>query len=243
MAEEILNLDSDQQLEAQAHIWNHIFNFINSMSLKCAIQLGIPDAINKHGKLMTLSDLINALSIHPTKAHCIPRLMRILVHSGFFAVAKIEENGREIEGYVLTNASKLLVKENPLSVTPFLLAMLDPALTGPWHYLSTWFLKDDRTPFHIFHGNELWESAGQHPKLNNFFNEAMASDARLVMSIMIKECKEVFDGLKSLVDVGGGTGTVAKTLANAFPHLDCFVFDLPHVVAGLQDGDSLLQHN
>jgi hypothetical protein len=35
-------------LHAQAHIWNHVFNFINSMSLKSAIELGIPDVIHDH---------------------------------------------------------------------------------------------------------------------------------------------------------------------------------------------------
>ncbi|KAL2528783.1 putative O-methyltransferase 3 [Forsythia ovata] len=32
---------STELLNAQAHVWNHIFNFINSMSLKFAVQLGI----------------------------------------------------------------------------------------------------------------------------------------------------------------------------------------------------------
>ncbi|KDP24057.1 hypothetical protein JCGZ_25714 [Jatropha curcas] len=188
---------------------------------------------------MTLSDLITALSIHPTKAHCFPRLMRILVHSGFFAIAKIEENGQESEGYVLPKATELLVNENPSSVTPFLLVSLDPVLTGPWYYLSTRLLNGDQTPFHTSHGKALWEYAEDNPNLNNLFNKSMASDARLVMSIMIKECKEVFDGMKSLTDVGGGPGTMATGLADAFPHLDCVVFDLPHVVAGLQDGNNL----
>ncbi|KAM3319514.1 hypothetical protein P3S67_006714 [Capsicum chacoense] len=40
-----------QVLAAQAHILNHTFNFINSMSLKCAIQLGIPDIIHSHEPL------------------------------------------------------------------------------------------------------------------------------------------------------------------------------------------------
>ncbi|XP_012088195.1 trans-resveratrol di-O-methyltransferase [Jatropha curcas] len=231
--------DHNQLLQAQAHIWNHIFNFINSMSLKCAIQLGIPDAINKHGKPMTLSDLIIALSIHPAKTHAIPRLVRILVHSGFLDKEKTEENSQETEGYVLTNASKLLVKEHPFSLKTFLLAMLDPVLTGPWDHLTTWFLNDDPTPFQTCHGRGIWKYAGHNPELNSSFNEAMACDAKMVASILIKECEGVFDGLKSLVDVGGGTGTVAKALADSFPQLDCCVFDLPHVVAGLQDGDNL----
>ncbi|EEF37286.1 trans-resveratrol di-O-methyltransferase [Ricinus communis] len=230
--------DAQELLQAQAYIWNHIFNFINSMSLKTAIQLGIPDAIHSHGKPISLSLLIAALPIHPAKARCIPRLMRILIHSGFFAKAKLKEND-EAEGYVLTKASKLLLKDNPFSVTPFLLAMLDRILTEPWHYLSTWFQNDDATAFTTAHGMGFWEYAGNEPKLNNFFNEAMASDARLVMRVLIDEYKGVFEGLKSLVDVGGGTGTMAKAIAKAFPRLDCIVFDLPHVVAGLAGSENL----
>lgn len=49
----------------------------------------------------------------------------------------------------------------------------------------------------------------------------------------------MFEGVSSLVDVGGGTGKVAKAIADAFPNMKCTVFDLPHVVAGLQDTENL----
>ncbi|KAL9454659.1 hypothetical protein AB3S75_010122 [Citrus x aurantiifolia] len=224
-------------LEAQAHVWNHIFNFINSMSLKCAVELGIPDIINKHGKPMTLNELVSALTINPSKTRCVYRLMRILIHSGFFAQQTLNSsrnNNDEEQCYVLTNASKLLLKDNPLSVTPFLQAMLDPILLSPWLKLSTWFQNDDPTPFDTAHGKSLWEYAGDEPKINNFFNEAMASDARLATRVVIHKYKDVFEGLNSLVDVGGGTGTVAKAIAKAFPNLECTDFDLPHVVNGLE---------
>ncbi|GLT41060.1 hypothetical protein SLA2020_151500 [Shorea laevis] len=35
------------------------------------------------------------------------------------------------------------------------------------------------------------------------------------------------------------TGTLAKALSDAFPHLDCTIFDLPHVVTGLQGSNNL----
>ncbi|KAK4424696.1 8-hydroxyquercetin 8-O-methyltransferase [Sesamum alatum] len=52
---------TSELLEAQAHIWNHVFNFINSMSLKCATELGIPDVIHKHSSPITLLELVDAL--------------------------------------------------------------------------------------------------------------------------------------------------------------------------------------
>ena len=127
--------------------------------------------------------------------------MRILVHSGFFGVQKLDEDDGE-EGYILTDASRLLLKDNPLSVTPFLLAMLDPTLNQPWHHLSTWFQNDDRTPFKTANGMAFWEYAGHNTRLNNLFNDAMESDTRLVTSVVMEKCKGVFERLESLVDDG-----------------------------------------
>ncbi|KAL4586375.1 hypothetical protein LXL04_011011 [Taraxacum kok-saghyz] len=230
-------LQNDKQstnlLHSQAHIWNHIFSFINSMSLKCAIQLQIPDIINRHGAPMSLSELVEALSINKERAPFVYRLMRILVHSGFFSISTTRDHEKkEKEGYLLAPASRFLLKEEPLSIRPFLLAMLDPILMDPWHHMSTWFQNDDVNPFHTTHGSNLWDLAGQDPNLNQFFNEAMGSDARLVTSVVLKH-RHVFENLNSIVDVGGGTGTVAKAIADAFSDVSCICFDLPHVVDGL----------
>ncbi|CAN4089307.1 unnamed protein product [Withania somnifera] len=225
-------------MAAQAHIWNHTFNFINSMSLKCAIQLGIPDIIHSHGRPMTLSDLVNSLPIHNNMANrqdCIYRLMRILIYAGFF----IEE---EEEGYLLTPTSRLLLIDEPLSMIPFLEGMLDPVMMDPWHCFSQWILNggdDQPSPFATTHGKPLYEYAGDDARFNSLFNEAMASDARLIISVVIEHCKGLFVGLNSLVDVAGGTGTVAKAISNEFPEIKCFVFDLPHVIEGLEGNKNL----
>ncbi|KAK4481887.1 hypothetical protein RD792_012798 [Penstemon davidsonii] len=117
--------------------------------------------------------------------------------------------------------------------------MLEPVMTDPWHNLSEWFQSEHRAAFSMAHGMTFWEYAGQEPKLNHFFNEAMTSDARLVSGIIVKDCKQVFEGVKSLVDVAGGTGTVAKAIASDFPVVNCTVLDLPHVVAGLEGNENL----
>lgn len=112
--------------------------------------------------------------------------------------------------------------------------MLDPLMVDPWDHMSTWFAMDDVTPFVTAHGAPLFEAIGSDGRLNRFFNEAMASYARLVATVMVRDCREVFDGVRSMVDVGGGTGATAKALVDAFPGLKCTVLDLPHVVAGLK---------
>ncbi|KAL2328155.1 hypothetical protein Fmac_021582 [Flemingia macrophylla] len=225
-------------LGAQTNVWNHIFSFINFMSLNCAIELGIPDIIHNYGQPMPLSQLITSLPIHPSKTSFVYRLMRMLTHSGFFSQQKLNENELEV-GYVLTDASILLLKDNPLSMAPFMHAILDPALTNPWHQLPTWFNNDDPSAFHMEHGMKMWDYIALEPKLNHLFNDAMAGDTELVAKMVTDKCKGVFKGLESLVDVGGGTGTMAKAIAQSLPQIECTVFDLPHVVASLQGSANL----
>ncbi|KAK6157205.1 hypothetical protein DH2020_011453 [Rehmannia glutinosa] len=228
---------TQELLDAHAHIWNHIFSFINSMSLKCAVQLRIPDIIHKHQKPMTLSELIDALpNINRAKFHYVERLMRILIHSKFFTKVEISEDK---QGYWLTPSSLHLIKDEPMNVTPFVLAMLDPILTDPWNELSEWFKTVDPTPFLTTHGKTLWEQAEKDLRLNQLFNESMASDTRFVSYVIVKDCRHVFEGLKSMVDVAGGTGTMAKAIADAFPGLNCSVLELPHVVASLEGTQNL----
>ncbi|KAG2391464.1 O-methyltransferase 3 [Vigna angularis] len=121
------------------------------MSLKCVVELGIADIIHNHGQPISLSNLIASLPIHSSKTHFIPRLMRILVHSGFFSQLNHTDNELEVK-YALTDASLLLLKSHEMSVAPFLLAMLDPVLTNPWNHFSNWFKTGQTTPFELAHG-------------------------------------------------------------------------------------------
>ncbi|KAL8268727.1 hypothetical protein R6Q59_002525 [Mikania micrantha] len=100
---------------------------------------------------------------------------------------------------------------------------------------------DNRCPAHPGAGI-FFDSRGrlcQEPKLNRFFNETMANDSRLVTIVILEHCKDVFEGLDSIVDVGGGTGTVAKAIAESFPDIRCIHFDLPRVVHGLVGSKNL----
>ncbi|MED6192739.1 hypothetical protein PIB30_012909 [Stylosanthes scabra] len=232
--------NNNKLLKAQCLIWNHMYSFVNSVSLKCAVDLDILETIHKHGKPMSLSQLISSLQIHPSNTTFIHRLIRILTHSGFFATKNVTDNNNLVEiGYVLTDSSMLLLKEHPLGIRTFFVNSLDPILTNPWHKLSTWYKNDDPTPFKTEHGIKVWEYGGREPRLNNLINEMMASDTRFISKMVIEKCKGVFEGLQSLVDVGGGNGTLAKTIAKSFPELECTVFYLPHVVADLQGSDNL----
>ncbi|KAL8490102.1 hypothetical protein ACS0TY_025848 [Phlomoides rotata] len=232
-------LSTEELLDAQSHIWNHTYSFINSMSLKCAVELKIPDIIHNHNKPTKLSELANALSINQAKTPCLGRLMRILIHSKFFIMAKIDEE-EEDEGYWLTPASRLLRRDEPLSIAPFVLCGVEPIMaTDPGHRMSEWFRDDEPTPFVTTHGRTFWEIMGEDPRLNKVFNQSMSSDTQMLMSVIAKGSGNIFQELESMVDVGGGTGTMARLIVHAFPGLKCTVLDHPHVVQGLQGTHNL----
>ncbi|XP_059291250.1 trans-resveratrol di-O-methyltransferase-like [Lycium ferocissimum] len=227
---------ASEMFRAQAHIYKHAFSFANSMVLGCAIQLGIPDVINNHKQPMTLSELVSELKLPATKSNGIHRLMRLLIYSGFFAtIKKVDENE---EGYVLTASSKLLLKSEIPNLSPLVRLMVDPVMVNPWHSLGDWFLGNETNPFEAVHGAPMWELCDQNQRFNEIFNEGMASDSQM-MRLVVKDCKQVFEEVDSLVDVGGGTGVIAKTILAAFPRLKCTVLDLPHVVANMPETENM----
>nr|Q93WU2.1 RecName: Full=Eugenol O-methyltransferase; AltName: Full=(Iso)eugenol O-methyltransferase EOMT1; AltName: Full=S-adenosysl-L-methionine:(Iso)eugenol O-methyltransferase EOMT1 [Ocimum basilicum]AAL30424.1 eugenol O-methyltransferase [Ocimum basilicum] len=233
-----ISLSTEQLLQAQVHVWNHMYAFANSMSLKCAIQLGIPDILHKHGRPMTLSQLLQSIPINKEKTQCFQRLMRALVNSNFF----IEENNSNNQEvcYWLTPASCLLLKEAPLTVTPLVQVVLDPTFTNPWHHMSEWFTHEKHaTQFEAANGCTFWEKLANEPSKGRFFDEAMSCDSRLIAHVFTKDYKHVIEGIRTLVDVGGGNGTMAKAIVEAMPTIKCTVIDLPHVVAGLESTDNL----
>ena len=235
MAASMNGHNASELFEAQDHLYKHIFSFVYPMCLKCAVELGIPDIIHKHGQPITLNGLVSALQVPPAKAICVQRLMRLLAHNGFFAVTKINEDEEEIEAYVLTPASELLVKGTDHCLCSMVQCFVNPFLIGPFYELGNWIRGEDATVLETTLGKDFYELMKQNPKQMIAFNEAMAGDSQMV-NLAVRDCKEVFEGLDSIVDVGGGTGTTGGIICEAFPNLKYIVFDLPHVVAGLSGG-------
>lgn len=89
------------------------------------------------------------------------------------------------------------------------------------------------------HGKTLWDLTGAQPELNDLLNKGMACDSVFVMDVLKHVGREAFNGIGTLVDVGGGTGLMAAALAKEFPGLKCTVFDLPHVVNSAKQMDGI----
>ncbi|CAL1372571.1 unnamed protein product [Linum trigynum] len=248
----------EELVEAQSQIWRWALSHLVSLSIKCAIQLRIPDAINQHGKPATsLSQLVSALQIPPSKTHAFGCMMRVLStrSTGFFSVQQRqqEEEGEEEMCYSLTPASRLLLRNEHLNQASLPLLHFHPAMRDYCSVLDTWLLEENdegtnnddninkRTAFEVVNGASFWDylagSSGPARELKGLFYDAMVSDSKLVADALVSsaggEGSLLFRGVRSLVDVAGGTGIVAAAVAEAYPEMKCVVLDLPHVVEGL----------
>ncbi|KAL3754669.1 hypothetical protein ACJRO7_001858 [Eucalyptus globulus] len=235
------NATAGELLQAQAHVWNHLFSYITSLCLKCALQLAIPDLIHDHGRPMTLPELLSALRIPPAKAHGLRRIMRVLVHSGYFELRDLEDADRR-SGYTLTAASRLLLKHNPLSPAPFVLSAFHPFFMGPWQHLNAWLGDGEGvtpTMIEMAHGGPAWEVIRRDPEVDGLFSGAMDNDSRLMAKAVVETCGGVFVGLSSVTDVGGRSGTMGKAITEAFPNLEYTVLDQPNIVDGLVGSERL----
>ncbi|KAJ4786837.1 O-methyltransferase [Rhynchospora pubera] len=228
------------QYQAVPALMNMTFGFIKPMSLMSALDLGIADQISSHGQPMTLSQLRSALSLPQSKEPYLRHLMRLLTHFGFIQVQTSDSVVAEVQPiYDLTPMSRLVLNNNEasLNLLPFIRCQFEVirvVLQEAFLCMGDWLKQEDKeTAFDMAHNCSLYKMASQNPRINESFNSAMESTCSIFTDVIIMSGGEIFKGIKSLVDVGGGVGAVVKAIATNFPHVECSVLDLPHVVRGL----------
>ena len=148
------------------------------------------------------------------------RVLRALVGLGIL----IETDGT----FALTTLGQLLRRDLPDSLHGLAVLygadwlwraygqMLHSALTG-------------HTAFAHVHGTPFYEYLEQNSRAASQFQEAMATYSRLEAAA-IAEAYD-FPANSTVVDVGGGQGTLLATLLSAHPSLTGVLFDQPAVVA------------
>jgi len=226
-------VEEEEEAEASVEIWKYIFGFVEMAVVKCAIELGIAEAIEKHGRAMTVSEISSALGCDPS---LLKRITRFLVHRKIFKAVPV--GGSNI-GYSQTPLSRRLMREGQHSMAALLLLESSPVMLAPWHSLSARVMANGRPSFQNAHGEDVWRYAAANLDHSNLINEAMACDAKLVLPVIIETCGEAFDGVQSVVDVGGGNGTAMRILVQALPSIRGINFDLPHVIGQAPQSDGV----
>lgn len=160
--------EEDELLQAvHAQLWTQVFSFANSQTLRCAVELHIPDIIHAHAGPMTLSDLASHLPL-PSSPDRLRRLMCFLSHLNIFEHSTMitPSGGDESEedAYELTPLSRLLVRGEEKNMVPLVTVGFN-VLMVPWHHIIGSLEKSSDNAFKRVFGVEFYEYAEQDSEL------------------------------------------------------------------------------
>ncbi|KAK9103330.1 hypothetical protein Sjap_020584 [Stephania japonica] len=223
-------MDQQEYLKARVELAKHMFAFAQTMTLRCALELSIPDKIYEHGPL-TLAELATKMPIKSVNMDRLAQTMRYLVHMNIFTATS--NTDEEAAKFGLTPMSQLLLSKshNEKSLATFVMAQTDPEelfVTG--HLAES--LGTTKSCWELHYGVPLLEKMEKDEKWSKV-SEGMNDHTLSMIDAAVEGIKRerAIDGsVTTLVDVGGNTGNAAKAILNAFPHLKCTVMDLVDVI-------------
>lgn len=89
---------------------------------------------------------------------------------------------------------------------------------------------DGGVPFNKAYGMTAFEYHGTDQRFNKVFNRGMSDHSTITMK-KILDIYKGFEGLNTLVDVGGGVGATINMIVSKHPTIKGINFDLAHVIA------------
>ncbi|KAI4346404.1 hypothetical protein L6164_007301 [Bauhinia variegata] len=210
------------------------FNVFPSI-VNAAIELNLFDIISQStlsGAYVSPSEIASHLPAHHTQL--IDRLDRMLRVLASFSVldstTRTNKDGHVERLYRLSLAGKYFVQNQVESLASFSNLTCHPASVQVWLNLKEAVLDDGIDLFSTVHGIPIWKYMGKDPKLGKTFNSAMAGIAAIQMRKYL-EVYDGFEGVSTLVDVGGGTGQSLQMILSKHPSIKKAInFDLPQVI-------------
>ena len=194
-----------------------------SNAIIAAARLGIADLLKDGPK--SSDELAQAVGAHPESLY---RLLRALTNVDIFAQNK---DGR----FQLTAISKYLQSDIPGSMRSLMIMCSDEWHYESWSQLLT-AVKTGKSAVESLYGMNAFQYFEQNPEAGEHFNSAMTGFSAQATAAVAATYD--FSRVGTIVDVGGGLGTLIATLLKKYPQMRGVLFDRPHVITGAQ---SLLQ--
>jgi O-methyltransferase/methyltransferase family protein len=195
-----------------------------SQAICVAAELGIADLLADGAR--TSDDLADATE---TNADALYRLLRTLASCGVLR----EEEGRL---FALTKLGMPLRSDAPDSVAAVAAHVGRPYIREAWSALAE-AVRTGENAFRLAHGMSAWEYRAQHPDDNAAFDRYIGAITRRGARALLDAYD--FGRFRTIVDVGGGNGTLLAALHAEHPEVRGILFDQPHVIAGVDPRDGL----
>ncbi|CAL5417289.1 unnamed protein product [Camellia sinensis] len=204
-------------------------------ALNAAVELKLFDIVAGAGTVISAveitSRLVPTAEANPDAAAMLDRLLCLLVsHSLLTCSAHTLEDGSSERLYGLAPAGKYFVEndEEKGSLAPMVPLAFHRATFGIMAHLKDAILEGGNQ-FKKVHGMTIFQYMDVDPTLKQVFNRSMATKSSVDMKKILETYKG-FEGLTSLVDVGGGIGTTLNVVVSKYPSIKGINFDLPWVI-------------
>ena len=195
---------------------------ILSQSISIIAELGIADFLV--GGPRHVKDLATQANVHTDALY---RHLRVLASTGLFV---------ESPAYYfrLTSLGACLRSDIAGSVRPW------ARYVGKEWSWSIWgnaleSVKNGRSVYENLYGVRFFEWFAQHPEANEMFDQAMTSMSEMVNPAVVAAYN--FSSINTLVDLGGGQGSLLALILDRYPHLRGIIFDQPQVIDKIQHDD------
>ncbi|MEH2294625.1 methyltransferase [Nostoc sp.] len=210
-----IDITSDAEVAPPIAMLQMISGFWVSQAIYIAAKLGIADYLQEQPK--TVEELAAITETHPPSLY---RLLRSLASVGIFDE---DENRR----FTLTPLAATLQTDTPGSLRFFAIWEL-----GQVHYLGWGNLlhsvKTGEIAFDDVAGMNIWDYYAQNAEAGKLFDRSMTSVTATVLEAIINNYD--FSSFNTVVDVGGGQGSLITTILKANLKLKGILFDVPNVI-------------
>lgn len=185
-----------------------------SQAIYVAARLEIADLVKDGPR--TTAELASASGAHEPSLY---RLLRALASQGIFA----ETAPRT---FTLTPLGECLRGDAPHTMRPVALMMGEEHFAAWGQLLHS--VRTGECAFEHAFGENIFTYLARHPEAARTFDAAMTGIHGRESAAMLEACD--FAGINTLLDVGGGNGTLLAAVLRKYPALRGILFDLPHVI-------------
>jgi hypothetical protein len=207
--------------DANSLLRRKIMGYIVSQAIFAVTELDVIERLD--GKALDVGDLARQVGADPDALH---RFLRVLTAEGLFVEAPAGT-------FAVTPLGALLRRDTPGSLRHLVTLMGGEAYQA-WSAASH-SVRTGRPAFDLVYGRPMFEWLGDHPAASAAFNEAQAGLVALRLQPLLDRD---WTDAGTVVDVGGGNGSLLTTLLSRHEHLRGVLFDLPHVV---RDADAVVR--
>lgn len=209
------------------------------MALKSAIELDILEIISEaseRGAHVSAYEVAHKIRgcVNPDAPTLLESILSLLAS---FSVLKCELRRKDLGGfdkvYGVAPVCKYFLKNKASgtqdTLASFIMLHYDTPGLQAWNHLTDAILEGG-VPFNKAHGMSLFEYTAKNSRQNKLFHDAMVRRTTTIIENIL-DVYRGFEGIDTLVDVGGGVGITLNLITSKYPNMKGINFDLPHVLA------------